>query len=176
METPARPETRERHAVPLYRAEIAPQRSASMRNINTAIILFALAALPFCTMFTVMGAWPVAIFVGLDVVLLAAGLRLHFWLGRSREVITITRDVFTVERIGATGRKRAWSASPHWLRIELTEIDDERIRLEVRERDNRTEVGRFLGTGEKIDLAEELSDRLRRLKMWNYSPNTSFIS
>ena len=154
----------------LYRAVLEPQRSASTRNINTAIIVFALASLPVSLVFGVLGAWPVSVFVGLDVVLLAAALRLHYWGGRSREVITITHDAFTVERIGALGRTRTWAAQPHWLKVELTTIDDDRNKLELRARDKRTEIGRFLMADEKKLLADELRDRLRQLSVWNGAP------
>ncbi|MEQ8667221.1 MAG: DUF2244 domain-containing protein [Rhodospirillales bacterium] len=154
---------------PLYQAVLEPHRSASARNINTAIIVFALAALPLSLIFSVIGAWPVSIFIGLDVVLLFAALRLHFWFGRSREVITITHDLLTVERIGAGGRRRTWAASPHWMKVVVTELDDDRNRLELRTRDNRTEIGRFLNADEKVALARELRGKLAAFSVWRGS-------
>ena len=154
----------------LYQAVLEPHRSASARNINTAIIVFALAALPLSLMFSVMGAWPVSIFIGLDVILLFAALRLHFWFGRKREIITITHDLLTVECIGATGRTRTWAASPHWMKVVVTELNDDHNKLELRTRDSRAEIGRFLNADEKLDLAQELRGKLAAFSVWKNSP------
>lgn len=169
--SPGRPPVRENLKIPLYRAVIEPQRSASVRNINTAIMLFALASLPFCAMFTVMGAWPVSIFVALDIVLLFAALRLHFWFGRDREVISITHDAFSVERRPAWGRTRTWSVDTHWIKVEIVEISEGRNKLIVGTKDNRTEIGKFLTADEKVSLAVELRERLQR--MWTIRHETA---
>lgn len=176
MKTP----TRTGHSVPLYQAIVEPQRSTSARNINIAIIIFALASLPVSAVFTALGAWPVAIFIGLDVVLLAAAMRLHFWLGRAHEVITITREVFVLERIAASGHRRVWQAPPHWLRVDLSETGDRRTVLEVRERNNRVEIGRLLTTEERGALARDLQGYLNQVSAWSLattgdSPRTSRI-
>jgi len=168
MQQPSQSESR---PAILYQVVLEPQRSASSRNINTAIIVFALASLPLSAMFTMVGAWPVAVFIGLDVLLLAAALRLHFWHGRSHEVVTITQDLLTVDRIGALGRRtRAWEAQPHWLKVEVKRIDEDRNRLMLRSRDRRVEIGRFLTAEEKSLLALELRDKLGQLSVWKGAP------
>lgn len=164
MQTPSATPTRENLKIPLYRAVLEPQRSTSVRNINLAIVIFALVSLPLCAMFTAIGAWPVAIFIAIDVVLLFAALRLHFWFGRDREVISITHDAFSVERVPAWGRKKTWSIDTHWLKVEIFEVSEGTNRLYVGTKEERAEIGRFLTADEKVHLAVELRERLER--MW----------
>lgn len=170
-EISARAPVRENIKIPLYRVELAPQRSTTARNINTAIMVFALVALPLAAMFTVIGAWPVAVFVALDVVLLFAALRLHFWFGRDREVISITHDAFKVERLPAWGRAKSWSVDTHWLAVDIEEISEGRNKLFVGTKEEKAEIGRFLTADEKVLLAAELRTRLER--MWTIRHETT---
>ncbi len=160
-----RPSTRP--APVIFSAVLEPNRSASVRNLNTAVLIFALGSLPFCVMFWFLGAWPVVGFVGVDVLILACLLRIHHWAGRAREVIHLTEKELTVERISHWGRVRQVSLSPNWLRVRVEDIDDYRNRLEIANRDETHVIGNFLSRQEKIELADALRRGLDQLTGWS---------
>lgn len=147
----------------LFSAMLEPRRSASVRNLNVAVLIFALGSLPFCIMFLVMGAWPVVGFVGIDVLILLALLRFHHWAARAHETIHLTDESLTVERVNHWGQMRRWSFSPYWLRVTIEDVDAHRNRLEIRNRDQSLIIGNFLSTQEKIDLADALRQKLQNI-------------
>lgn len=147
----------------VFSAMLEPHRSATTRNLNLAVLLFALGSTPFCIMFVAMGAWPVVGFIGIDVVILLALLRFHHWAARAYETIHLTEECLSVERVNYWGRKRRWSFSPYWLQVNLEDVDAYRNRLEIRNREQTLAIGSFLTTQEKIDLADILRHKLRTL-------------
>jgi uncharacterized membrane protein len=111
-----------------------------------------------------MGAWPVAGFLGLDVVLVWAAFRLSYRAGRLTERLGLSEDSLTVRRIHPSGRERRWSFQPHWLRVEIDERPGANNQLVLTSHGRRLTVGSFLSVPERRDVAEALSGALRRLR------------
>lgn len=147
----------------LFRAVLKPERSASVQYLNTVVLIFATISVPTSVVFAMVGAWPVAGFIGLDIVLLAAFLRYHHWVGRVRETIELSRDALVIKRRDQWGRQRSWRLDPHWARVHLEDVDEHRNRLEFRLRDRVVSVGGFLSQEEKVDLAATLRQKLAQV-------------
>lgn len=154
----------------LFSAILEPQRSATVRHINTAVIVFAAASLPASLAFLSIGAWPVTGFIGLDIVLLLAALRFHHWAGRTHEIIHLTGRSLVVERVSHWGRRKAWEFQPHWLQVAVEDVDDHHNRLAIRTRGLSLYVGSFLTSQEKVELARALRRNLARLSVWSGTP------
>jgi len=155
----------------VFSAVLEPHRSASVRNLNVAVLIFALGSFPFCILFWALGAWPVIGFVGIDVLLLIAALRFHHRAGRAYETIHLTENALTIERVNHWGRSRTWSFTPYWLQVIVEDVDAYRNRLEIRNREQTLAVGSFLSTQEKIDLAIALKHSLENLHSPTYAPS-----
>lgn len=149
----------------LFRVVLTPQRSASRRTRNMAVMMFAAACLPAGAGFAAIGAWPVAAFIGLDILLLAVFLHYHHFTGCMQESIELTRSSLIVERRDQWGRLKTWRFEPRWLRVHLRQPDGHRTRLELCVRDRCLSIGNFLSAGEKAGLARTLRHKLSRVSV-----------
>lgn len=149
----------------LFRAVLKPRRSTTPQHLNTIILIFAVISVPMSVVFAFLGAWPVAGFMGLDLILLAVFLRYHHWAGRAREIIELSHEVLLVKRNDLWGRQRSWRFDPHWLRVHVEELDEHRIRLELRLRNRVVQIGSFLSREEKASLAATLREKLAQVSL-----------
>lgn len=145
-----------------FRAVLRPRRSATLKGIH--IVMGAVAATSFGTgvAFIAAGAWPVFGFLGLEVLLLYGALRLHHWSGRVFEVIAITGETCTVERVSPWGKRRMWSFQPYWMQVMIDPRAGEN-RLELRSHGRVLAIGAFLTPSERSEVAEKLREALARL-------------
>jgi len=108
--------------------------------------------------FLAIGAWPVMGFCGLDVLIVWWAFRANFADGQRLERIEITEsEVILVRELRGRVLPRQRFIR-RWVRVELEEdVDRELIGgLFLRSHGFRTEIGRFLGPGERQALAREL--------------------
>lgn len=149
---------------PLHAVRVWPHRSMSRRGHRWFLGLLAAGlAIP------VLGVWgtPVAWFLspfllgalGLAWLALAASMR----AGRLVEEVRVWPDLIAVERREPGGRVRRWSANPYWVRLELTDTPTMARYLTLGGGGGRTiELGAFLTPEERVALADDLRDALRR--------------
>ncbi|MGD0634566.1 MAG: DUF2244 domain-containing protein [Beijerinckiaceae bacterium] len=145
----------------LFEARIVPHRSltpAGFRAVMAGACLISLASrLPF----VLLGAWPVAGFMGLDVALLYFAFRANFRAARAYEDIRVTPLELMLAKVTAAGARAEWRFHPAWVR--LVRKDHEEfglLELSLQSRGQRIEVAKFLGPGEKAGLAAKLSQAL----------------
>jgi uncharacterized membrane protein len=148
-------------AVP-FRAVITPQRSLGPRGLIWVIgILAGLAAVP-TALFLALGAWPVAGFMGAEILLAVLLLRLHARTGRATEVLTLDAAGLTICRTDHRGRQMRCHLPPAWLRVDLIEHAGRVPTLLVGQRDQRIEVARELNEPDKRALADALRAAVHR--------------
>ncbi len=147
----------------LFSAVLRPNRSATIRGLNTVMALMAVIWLGAGAVFAAIGAWPVFGFLGLDVLVLYLALRFSMRAGQTVETIDLTERALTVRRINHWGRSRDWSFSPHWLQVVVDDLSAHRDRLELRSRGHALVVGSFLTPAERAELAGALRGALRSL-------------
>lgn len=147
----------------VYSAVLRPHRSAGVRTIRR-VILFVFAVLFSASLaFTVAGAWPVAPFMGLEVLLLLGALRLNERAGNAYEAINLTPAALTVRRVDHWGNRRDYSFPPHWLQVNLEEPPSRQTPLELRSHGRSLIIGAFLLPEERLQLAHALRRELGRL-------------
>jgi uncharacterized membrane protein len=115
--------------------------------------------------FVVLGAWPVAGFLGLDLVALFVAFHLNFRAARSVEEVVVTRIELLLARISPGGKRSELRFNPLWTRLDR-EIDDEfglRALILV-SGERRVVVGGELSPPERESFAEALSAALARVK------------
>jgi uncharacterized membrane protein len=145
---------------PAFRAVLRPHRSLSPKGF--LILMGLLSGLSFITglMFTLMGAWPVFAFFGLDVALVFLAFKLSYRSGRAYELVELTPDNLTLTRVDPAGRRKSIDFNPYWVRVELDEKPDGGTELQLALRQHRYSFGHCLNDDEKRDFAAALQTAL----------------
>jgi uncharacterized membrane protein len=111
--------------------------------------------------FALVGAWPVAGFLGLDLVLLDLAFRIARDRARRREHIRIDADGLLVRRVEADGAAREWRFEPYWVRVVMDDPPRRDSWLTLASHGLSLRVGTFLTPEERLDLARALRAALR---------------
>ena len=122
--------------------------------------LFGVTCFVTGLVFLLIGAWPVAGFFGLDVLVLYVAFRLNYRAGRIYETVEIGANALTVTRVHPSGRQQRFAFNPYWVRVELAEGRDGRTVLSLRHHGQALAFGRFLTDDERRDVAEALRSAL----------------
>lgn len=125
-------------------------------------LLCALAVLRFVAV----GAWPVALFVLIDIAL----LWLAFWFcrlsGRMREELQLTDRALVVTRfstrIGGALRSQSWRLEPTWLKTSPVITARGQRALELTSRGARIAIGQFLTDTERREVQQQIEGALAR--------------
>lgn len=109
------------------------------------------------------GAWPVAGFLGLDVLAVYAAFRLSYAQARAFERVIIGGETLTVERVDQKGMRREWTFPSYWVGVWF-EGDETEGTVTLRSHGRSLEVGSYLAPFERKDFAEALRKALREAK------------
>ena len=150
---------------PIFRTRITPHRSLDARGFRLLLSMFVVGCVASSIPFVVLGAWPVAGFLGLDIALLYGAFRLSYRAARAYEDVTVTPIELSVARVSAAGRRREWRFSPGFVRLERQELEEYGVtRLDVVSRGRRLEVAAALGPHARADFARDLSGALAQAR------------
>lgn len=147
-------------AVRLY-----PHRSLTQKNFHILLMVFSLTSFATTIPFVIAGAWPVAGFMGLDVLLFYLAFRSNFRAARAYEDVRVTPIELQLAKVSPQGVRAEWRFNPSWVRLDR--VDDEEYgvqKLALVSRGESVEIGRFLGPDEKARFAEGLSRALAEAK------------
>ena len=137
---------------------LTPHRSLTREGFVAVMAIVAFTSLVAGLMFYIAGAWPIAGFLGLDVLLVWWAFRRNFADAERFERITAAGDIVTLSRSSAIGTSEDTQFNRRWLRVEL-EYDELRElvgRLLLRSQGVSHEIASFLGAEERQSLAKEL--------------------
>lgn len=145
----------------LFAVRLAPHRSLSQAHFRILLMVFAGACAFTALPFLLLGAWPVAGFMGLDILLFWWAFRASYRAARAYEDITVTPIELHVSQVTPRGARTDWSFNPSWVRIEREVHEEYGTRsVAVTSRGRRLEVGSFLGPDAKADFADGLARAL----------------
>lgn len=131
-------------------------RKIYRRVMTAAVIVAAIAALRF----SIVGAWPVALFFVADVAALWLGFYLYRQACRRYEVISLSPTMLSLTSVSAGGRKTSWFFEPYWARIELVSSRHNEQSLTIRSKDQIKKFGEFLNPPDQKSAALELNEKL----------------
>ena len=145
----------------LFSRRLTPHRSLDARGFRRLLIAVGLCGLVSSLPFVALGAWPVAGFMGLDVVLVYFAFKANFRAARAYEDIEVTPLELRLAKVSARGARREWRFSPSFARLERQELEDYGLtRLDIVARERRVEVAACLGAAAKLSFADELASAL----------------
>ena len=116
----------------IFSALVTPHRSLSRNGF--LILMGFLTAISFIAgvVFTMMGAWPVFGFFGLDVLIVWWAFRVNYRRAAATEEIVITHSEIRVRRVSHRGHTMEWTLNPLWVRLDVTSHEGRHlVRAEV---------------------------------------------
>jgi len=161
---PARGEGSLRAADVLFDARLTPHRSLGRLGFGILMAAVAVAFLAIGLGFFLIGAWPVVGFLGAEFLLLYVAFQVNYRRARIFETLELTREAFTVRRIDTRGVERRWEFQPYWLRVELEERAGRTSRLTLQSHGRAFEVGDFLSSEERDEVATALKHALAQCR------------
>ena len=146
----------------LFEAVIVPHRSLSVVGLRILLAAVLAACVGSSTAFVLLGAWPVGVFAGLELVLAAVLFRLHMNAARASELLLLTPAGLRIVRTSARGRVETRDLPADWMAVRLEERHGRVPALVLQRRGQAVEVARELGEDAKRSLAEALAEALHR--------------
>lgn len=145
----------------IFCARLTPHRSLTQAHVRLLLGLFALACALTSLPFLLLGAWPVAGFMGLDVALVYLAFRASFRSARAYEDVRVTPLELHVAKVSARGARRDFSFNPLWVRLEREDDEEYGLRsLAIASRGRKLEVAPFLSPEAREDFAGQLARAL----------------
>lgn len=143
---------------PVFAATLTPQRSLTGRGLRLAALVLVAGGSAVAALFLVLGAWPVAGFVGVELALVLGLLLMHHRLGRTTvEEVVLHAHALTVTRRRGGRSVARWEFPPGWLRVSVVEDEHGRAAgVLLASHGRRLAIGRFLSREEQTELAAAL--------------------
>jgi uncharacterized membrane protein len=140
---------------------IRPHRSLSRRGLAVVLGVIVAYNLIVAVFMLVIGAFPVPIFLGIDV----AGVMIAFTVSNRRaksgERVQVTHDEVRVLRERAGGADTIWSSPTAFTRVEIEKDDGRVSQVRVSLRERSLAVAAALGPREQADFAARLQAAIR---------------
>lgn len=144
-----------------FDAVLHPHRSLGRTGFLVLMGAVALAATVVSLGFLLLGAWPVAGFCGLDVLLLFWAFRASYRSARLYERVRLTGEELTVHRVAWRQPERRWRFQPYWLRVRMDDPPEHESQVRLCSHGRSVTVGAFLTPDERLAFANALRDALR---------------
>lgn len=145
-----------------WQATLTPHRSLGRQGFLTLMFLVAAVNLVVGGLFMAIGAWPVAGFAGLDVLIIWWAFRVNFADARQLERISITEHELVLDRVLKDKPPQQRRFVRRWVRVELEEDRERELigRLLLVSGPTRLSIGDFLAPEERKTLASALKTAL----------------
>ena len=129
-------------------------------------ILFAVGFVnfAFALSFVLQGAWPIAPFMGLDVVLLAWAFRASTSATKREERVTLTPSQLSVARAFPKKPLREWTFNPYWVRVEMDDPPEHASQLTLWSHGKFLRIGQFLAPDERARFYRTLKTALHNAR------------
>lgn len=147
----------------LFEARLSEHRSLDARGGWIVAGMLGGLGLVAAIGFAAIGAWPVAGFAGVEVLLAVALLLAHRRRVRT-EAVRLTPSALTIEQGGRGGRGRLVRLRPDWLRVRVVERAGTAPLVLLTERGAGVEVGNVLSEPERRAFAGALDHALHRMR------------
>jgi len=145
----------------IYAVRLHPYRSLSQRNFHILLLIFSAISFVTTIPFVVIGAWPVAGFMGLDVAIFYFAFRANFRAARAYEDVCVTPLELLLAKVSPKGARAEWRFNPIWVRLHREDDAEFGLqKLALVSRGQSVEVAHFLGPDEKATFASGLSHAL----------------
>jgi uncharacterized membrane protein len=138
----------------IFSATLTPHRSLGRAGFLALMTAFGAAGAACGAFFFALGGWPVAPFLGLDLLALGLAFRLSYRAARAQEQVEVRRDMVVVRKISPRGKAREFRFNPAWTRL-IAERDAEQgvARILLASRGASLAIGGFLNPDDRTSFA-----------------------
>lgn len=143
-----------------FEAVLYPNQPPPARSLLTLLALVAATAIGVGIGFFLAGAWPVAGFLGIEVVLLTAALIWARKVSGYAEHIRLDDSGLHVSSMAGRRVLRRWHFEPYWVQVQLDQERPGEPALRLAAHGRRLTIGRFLNADERRDVARALQAAL----------------
>lgn len=150
---------------PLFSALLTPHRSLSK---NGFVILMAVSGaflLVQAIFFLATGAWPIAAFLGLDLLALYIAFKLNYRAAREHEEVRVSRTELLIRKVKPSGRATDHRYNPFWARFKVSRHEEIGITEMIVSGEGRsTPIGAFLNPDDRETFAEAFANALSKAR------------
>jgi uncharacterized membrane protein len=156
---------------PLLHLVLTPHRSLGPRGFAVLMSVTAVLAAFIAVRFLLLSAkaWPVAVFMVLDVVLLYIAFQVNYRSATEREDVWLDAKLLEVRHRGRDGIEHVTQLNPHWVQVELQVLNEFQNRLHLISHGKALAIGSFLAPHERVEIGDEIQAVLGRLKSMSRS-------
>ncbi len=155
----------EQYEQAIYSARLRPHRSLTRGQARILVTIVSLALGAATLPFFIMGAWPIAGFLGLDALGLWLAFEISFRSARAYEDLRLTPLELLLAKVSPRGAAREWRFNPHWVRIDRADHEEFGVQtLALVSHGRAVEFASFLGPDQKAVVAADLSHALARAR------------
>jgi uncharacterized membrane protein len=147
---------------------IIPHRSLSRRGLFVVIGLLVSLNLAVGIVFVILGAPPIPVFLGLDVLAVIIAFRVSYRQARRRERVQVTADDVRVMREIGAESNMVWRSPTAFTRVLLEEPREDEARVRLALSGRRMTIGGALGAEGRRKLARRVEDAIRAAKRERY--------
>lgn len=149
---------------PIFSALLVPHRSMSAGGFAALMAVFIAICGSNAFFYFQLGAWPVALFMILDVLIVYAAIKLSFRAGRAKEEIEVSRSALTVCKTAPNGKKRQHSFNTFWAKFHVDRDDDGIKLMQIRGEGYVSTIGSFLNPDDRESFASAMAAALAQAK------------
>lgn len=144
----------------MFRAILHPNRSLSQTGFLIVLGFIGVVSFASGVAFTLMGAWPVMGFYGLDVLAIYVAFKINYRSGKAYELVELSPELLKITQVQPSGLSRSFDFNPYWVKVLCNERPDGSADLKLALHGKEFEFARFLNADEKKDFAQVLRDAL----------------
>ena len=153
-------------STPDFVAELTPYRSLGRVGFLWLMAFVSFTCLLSGLMFLVMGAWPVFLFMALDILVVYAAFKFSYRSARAKERVTVRRDELKIEKFHPSGRVVQHVFNPFWTRFEVNRHEEYGIlSMRLTSRGRELDIGSFLNPDDRESFAFAFGAALNRVKV-----------
>lgn len=153
-----------------FDARLTPHRSLGSRGFLIVMIFVGVVSFVAGIVFTLMGAWPVFGFFGLDVAAIYLAFRWNYRAARAYETVQLSDTALKIRKIDAKGNATAYVSQPYWARVQYDKEAEEDVAIKITSHGHSLTVGSFLSPDERIEFGEMLGAKLISQRTRQFTP------
>lgn len=147
-----------------FHALLYPNRSLTRDGFMRVLAVVIGVNLLNGFIYLALGAWPVAFFCGIDILIVWWAFRLSYAQGKRHERVMLTDEALWVSRVLPSGHETRWKLSPFWVRLWIDRPVKHESQLKLTEGGKTLIIGSFLSPAERGELAQALSAALSKAR------------
>jgi uncharacterized membrane protein len=149
-------------------AVITPHRSLSRRGFQVLLGVLITFNIAFAIFFVSIGALPVPIFLGLDVLGVILAFRINYASAARAERVQVSAEEVTVVYQAGRRAQTVWRSPTAFTGVALEDAGEHEARVRLRLSDKRLTVGWSLSPKERGDFAKALESAILQARAERY--------